>query len=129
MKTECSYDYLFVYDGNSYSDNLLGSFSGLTLPDTVVATSGYVSISTFLFFSTADSSVVQGVAPYILRQYFSTSVSCDSTCCEHFLTSILYNLNIVEGSSYFQRMYTLPLMIFRKSLFCNFCFCFNWYSC
>ena len=43
MKTECSYDYLFVYDGNSYSDDLLGSFSGQTLPDTVVATSGYVS--------------------------------------------------------------------------------------
>ncbi len=47
MKTECSYDYLFVYDGNSYSDKLLGSFSGLTLPDTVVASSGHVSAAPF----------------------------------------------------------------------------------
>ena len=44
METECSYDYLFVYDGNSYSSPLLGSYSGETLPDRILAASGYVSI-------------------------------------------------------------------------------------
>ncbi len=43
MMTECSYDYLFIYDGNSYSDPMLGSYSGNTIPDTVIATSGHVS--------------------------------------------------------------------------------------
>ena len=43
MKTECSYDYLFVYDGQSYSAPLLASFSGNTLPDRVIASSGHVS--------------------------------------------------------------------------------------
>ena len=28
VATECSYDYIFVYDGDSYQDKLLGSFSG-----------------------------------------------------------------------------------------------------
>lgn len=28
MATECSYDYLYVYDGNNYKSRLLGSFSG-----------------------------------------------------------------------------------------------------
>ena len=28
LATECSYDYVFVYDGDSYQGNLLASFSG-----------------------------------------------------------------------------------------------------
>ena len=28
VATECSYDYIFVYDGDSYQGKLLGSFSG-----------------------------------------------------------------------------------------------------
>ena len=28
LATECSYDYLYVYDGDSYHGRLLGSFSG-----------------------------------------------------------------------------------------------------
>jgi hypothetical protein len=38
MATECAYDYVFVYDGNS-PDNalLLGSFSGRTLPPKLLA--------------------------------------------------------------------------------------------
>ena len=28
VATECSYDYIFVYDGDSYQGRLLGSFSG-----------------------------------------------------------------------------------------------------
>lgn len=43
MSTECSYDYVFVYDGDSFKSPLLGSFSGKTEPQQVVATSGSVS--------------------------------------------------------------------------------------
>ena len=51
MKTECSYDYLFVYDGQSYNAPLLASFSGITLPDTVLASSGHVSDSVNVLFT------------------------------------------------------------------------------
>jgi len=43
MSTECSYDYVFVYDGRTYDSPLLGSFSGSTKPDVLIATSQYVS--------------------------------------------------------------------------------------
>lgn len=42
MGTECSYDYIFVYDGDSFKSPLLGSFSGRTDPQKVIATSGSV---------------------------------------------------------------------------------------
>uniref|UniRef100_A0A1B0CSP3 Multiple epidermal growth factor-like protein 8 n=2 Tax=Lutzomyia longipalpis TaxID=7200 RepID=A0A1B0CSP3_LUTLO len=44
MGTECSYDYIFVYDGDSFRSPLLGSFSGKTEPQRVVATSGSMLI-------------------------------------------------------------------------------------
>lgn len=49
MGTECSYDYVFVYDGDSFDAPLLGSFSGKTEPQNVTASSGYVSY--FLFYA------------------------------------------------------------------------------
>lgn len=47
MGTECSYDYVFVYDGDSFKSPLLGSFSGKTEPQQVVATSGSVSVAPY----------------------------------------------------------------------------------
>ncbi|KAI4465589.1 netrin/laminin-related [Holotrichia oblita] len=44
MGTECSYDYVFVYDGGSFKSPLLGSFSGKTEPQQVIAKSGYMLI-------------------------------------------------------------------------------------
>jgi len=41
-ETECTYDYLFVYDGPSYMSWLLGSFSGNNVPEKLVASSGKV---------------------------------------------------------------------------------------
>lgn len=49
MGTECSYDYVFVYDGSSFNSPLLGSFSGKTEPQQVTAVSGSVSVN--LLFS------------------------------------------------------------------------------
>lgn len=48
MGTECSYDYVFVYDGDSFRSTLLGSFSGKTEPQQVVASSGNVIIILFM---------------------------------------------------------------------------------
>lgn len=47
LATECSYDYVFVFDGDSYKSPLLGSFSGKTEPQQVMATSGSVSNHSF----------------------------------------------------------------------------------
>ncbi|XP_074654134.1 multiple epidermal growth factor-like domains protein 8 [Tubulanus polymorphus] len=44
FSTECSFDFLFVYDGNSYKSRLLGTFSGNRQPDTLSASSGYMLI-------------------------------------------------------------------------------------
>lgn len=44
MGTECSFDYIFIYDGDSFRSPLLGSFSGKTEPQRVVASSGSVSL-------------------------------------------------------------------------------------
>uniref|UniRef100_S4R8P8 Multiple EGF-like-domains 8 n=1 Tax=Petromyzon marinus TaxID=7757 RepID=S4R8P8_PETMA len=46
IETECSYDFLFIYDGDSYSSPLIASLSGNTLPDAIVARSGKVSFRT-----------------------------------------------------------------------------------
>lgn len=43
MDTECTYDYLFVYDGDSYQSPLLASLSGNTLPQSIEAKSGKVT--------------------------------------------------------------------------------------
>ncbi|CAH0556746.1 unnamed protein product [Brassicogethes aeneus] len=44
MGTECSYDYVFVYDGDSFKSPLLGSFSGKTEPQQVIAKSGFMLV-------------------------------------------------------------------------------------
>ena len=42
--TECSYDYLFIHDGDSYLSPLIGSISGNNSLHTVVSHSGQVGI-------------------------------------------------------------------------------------
>lgn len=60
MGTECSYDYVFVYDGDSFDAPLLGSFSGKTEPQNVTASSGYVSkIETFTKTITKNLSLIR----------------------------------------------------------------------
>jgi len=44
LNTECSYDYVFVYDGDSFNSPLLGSYSGKNQPQSILASSGFVSI-------------------------------------------------------------------------------------
>lgn len=52
LNTECSYDYIFIYDGDSFNSPILGSFSGKNNPQSVLASSGFVcTITTFNVFS------------------------------------------------------------------------------
>ncbi|XP_076135995.1 multiple epidermal growth factor-like domains protein 8 [Alosa pseudoharengus] len=47
METECTYDYLFVYDGDSYQSPLLASLSGNTRPQPIEAKSGQMLLHLF----------------------------------------------------------------------------------
>ncbi|KAG1714971.1 Multiple epidermal growth factor-like domains protein 8 [Nymphon striatum] len=73
MVTECSYDHLFIYDGDSYNDTLLGSFSGSTRPPLVTATSGFMLI---LLFS--DTNYIRDG---FVAEYYITD--CQKNCSSH----------------------------------------------
>lgn len=73
MGTECSYDYVFVYDGDSFQSPLLGSFSGKTEPQQVVAASGHMLI---LLYSDTNY-VLDG-----FRAEFSIT-DCPNNCSNH----------------------------------------------
>ncbi|XP_067662212.1 multiple epidermal growth factor-like domains protein 8 [Haliotis asinina] len=47
MSTECSFDFLFVYDGDSHTSPMLASLSGDSHPSPVIATSGYMLLYLF----------------------------------------------------------------------------------
>ncbi|XP_078593005.1 multiple epidermal growth factor-like domains protein 8 [Branchiostoma floridae x Branchiostoma japonicum] len=55
MSTECTYDFLFVHDGDSYSSPLLGTFSGNTIPEPITAKSGKM-----LIYLYSDTNYVLG---------------------------------------------------------------------
>ncbi|CAL1535782.1 unnamed protein product, partial [Lymnaea stagnalis] len=44
MTTECSFDYLFIYDGKSYNSRLIATLSGDSHPTPITAHSGYVRL-------------------------------------------------------------------------------------
>nr|XP_023015346.1 multiple epidermal growth factor-like domains protein 8 [Leptinotarsa decemlineata] len=73
MGTECSFDYVFVYDGDSFNAPLLGSFSGKTEPQQVIATSGYMLV---LLYSDTNY-VLDG-----FRAEFSIT-DCPNNCSNH----------------------------------------------
>lgn len=47
IETECSFDYVFVYDGDTYNSTKLASVSGDTLPKSLVAKSGRMLVLMF----------------------------------------------------------------------------------
>eukprot|EP00051_Salpingoeca_urceolata_P018531 m.260520 g.260520 ORF g.260520 m.260520 type:complete len:200 (-) comp19217_c1_seq1:1537-2136(-) len=55
--TECQYDYLFVYDGPSYSSPLVAAMSGDTVPPPAIATSGQMLV----FFYSDTNYVLQAL--------------------------------------------------------------------
>ncbi|EDS32341.1 laminin subunit gamma-3 [Culex quinquefasciatus] len=73
MGTECSFDYIFIYDGDSFRSPLLGSFSGKTEPQRVVASSG--SMLVLLYSDT--NYVLEG-----FKAEFAVS-NCPNNCTDH----------------------------------------------
>ncbi|XP_065078697.1 multiple epidermal growth factor-like domains protein 8 [Ochlerotatus camptorhynchus] len=73
MGTECSYDYIFIYDGDSFRSPLLGSFSGKTEPQRVTASSG--SMLVLLYSDT--NYVLEG-----FKAEFSVT-NCPNNCTNH----------------------------------------------
>ncbi|XP_058808805.1 multiple epidermal growth factor-like domains protein 8 isoform X2 [Phymastichus coffea] len=73
MGTECSYDYVFVYDGDSFRSPLLGSFSGKTEPQQVTALSGFMLI---LLYSDTN---------YVLDGFHAefSVTDCPNNCTNH----------------------------------------------
>ncbi|XP_066597515.1 multiple epidermal growth factor-like domains protein 8 isoform X2 [Prorops nasuta] len=73
MGTECSYDYVFVYDGDSFRSPLLGSFSGKTEPQQVTSSSGYMLI---LLYSDTN---------YVLDGFHAefSVTDCPNNCTNH----------------------------------------------
>lgn len=56
LNLETNYDYLYVYDGESYNDPLIATLNGTTLPPTIIGTSGKL----LLEFRTDCATVASG---------------------------------------------------------------------
>nr|CAD7578521.1 unnamed protein product [Timema californicum] len=87
MGTECSYDYVFVYDGDSFSAPLLGSFSGKTDPQNITASSGSMLI---LLYSDTNY-VLDG-----FRAEYSVT-SCPGNCTHQSQGMCVVNTCVCEG--------------------------------
>ncbi|XP_070545496.1 tolloid-like protein 1 isoform X2 [Ptychodera flava] len=72
-ETECSYDYVEIFDGEDYSSPKIGKFCGHKIPDDMVSTGRYLHMN----FSTDDSINKKGFsAQYIaVKQRPATSVT------------------------------------------------------
>lgn len=73
METECAYDHVFIYDGDSYEAPLLGTFSGRTLPAPVTASSGAMLV---LLYSDTNYVLKGFVAEY-------SASPCPANCSGH----------------------------------------------
>ncbi|KAG7161272.1 Multiple epidermal growth factor-like domains protein 8-like [Homarus americanus] len=73
IDTECSYDHLYVYDGETYDSLMLGVFSGRTLPPQVTASSGAMLI---LLYSDTNYALEGFVAEYSVTD-------CPLNCSSH----------------------------------------------
>ncbi|XP_021929069.1 multiple epidermal growth factor-like domains protein 8 [Zootermopsis nevadensis] len=80
MSTECSYDYVFVYDGDSFESPLIGSFSGKSQPQQVTATSGAM----LLLLYSDTNYVLDGFR----AEFFVTN--CPNNCSDHGMCSPLH---------------------------------------
>lgn len=77
VETECSYDHIYVYDGETYDSPTLGVFSGnTTLPPPVTASSGAMLI---LLYSDPNYALDGFVAEYYVTGLFC--VGCGQCMC------------------------------------------------
>ncbi|XP_070550058.1 multiple epidermal growth factor-like domains protein 8 [Ptychodera flava] len=77
--TECTYDFLFLYDGNSFDSPLIGSFSGNSTPEAVVAYSGEMIV--YLYSDTNYMS--EGFEADFAVQNCTKDCSGHGTCTDY----------------------------------------------
>ncbi|KAK3860683.1 hypothetical protein Pcinc_033276 [Petrolisthes cinctipes] len=79
IETECSYDHLYVYDGQTFDSPLLGVFSGRTRPPQVTAGSGHMLV---LLYSDTNYVLEGFVAEYSITD---CPLNCSSRgeCVNH----------------------------------------------
>ncbi|XP_033100156.1 multiple epidermal growth factor-like domains protein 8 [Anneissia japonica] len=73
FETECTFDFLFVYDGDSYTSPLIASLSGDAIPELIVAKSGKMLVVLY-----SDSN-------YVLEGFQATYhiQNCTLDCSDH----------------------------------------------
>jgi len=86
--TEAGYDYLDIYDGNSTSDPLLGSYDGNTLPPVTTANNA-AGVLTLHFYSDGSFEDVG----------FDISVTCTSSCSGPPPAPAITTMSICSGNS------------------------------
>nr|XP_006821991.1 PREDICTED: multiple epidermal growth factor-like domains protein 8-like [Saccoglossus kowalevskii] len=79
FKSECTYDFLFIYDGNSFTSELIASFSGDTTPEPVVAYSGHMII--YLYSDT--NYALDGVDANFYIQNCTNDCNGKGTCKDY----------------------------------------------
>ncbi|XP_068203463.1 multiple epidermal growth factor-like domains protein 8 [Palaemon carinicauda] len=94
IQSECSYDHIYVYDGNTYDSVMLGVFSGRTIPPLVTAKSGFMLI---LLYSDTNYALDGFIAEYSVTD---CPLNCSSRghCENH--KCICHELFTGEGCEY-----------------------------
>jgi len=69
LNTECSYDYVFVYDGDSFNSPLLGSYSGKNQPQSILASSGFVSIFASIYHDNNLKIIIMWFTKYQFKYF------------------------------------------------------------
>ena len=88
LDTESYYDYVKIYDGSNNHAQLLGTYSGTTLPSAPIQTTSNLAYVTFHSDSSVSSSYTGFTIGYVSYGNFGTS--CTSNAA--------YNLNLSSGS-------------------------------
>ena len=93
MNTECSYDHIYVYDGETYDMPQLGVFSGHTIPEPVTATSGSMLI---LLYSDTNYALSGFMATYSVTSKYKNH-------CVYMITSLIKNVKTSHRLSVIQK--------------------------
>ncbi|XP_076454870.1 multiple epidermal growth factor-like domains protein 8 [Babylonia areolata] len=79
MSTECSFDFLFIYDGDSYSSPLLATLSGDSFPHPVTARSGHM----LLYLYSDRNYLKEGFEAYYFIYDCPWNCSNHGLCANH----------------------------------------------
>lgn len=121
FRTEYMHDSISIYDGTSINDPLILSHSGLTIPPSVIATSG----SIFMVWSSDSTNTDSGfVATWTTKNNYLKPCNCYPSglinCCGIGISRLIINqigsltnsLNVSSGTDYYSDFSCLDSIIF-----------------